>query len=237
MIVPKIKFDSRLALTAAEMRKVDQVAVKEGLQIRQMMEWAALQTVRLVRLEVGKLTDKKILIVAGKGNNGADAIASARVLANWGAKPIIMAPKNINDHGRHHLELAKKMGLEIKSGLKGVGKMDAVIDGILGYSIKGKVRKPFKNWIEEINRVRVKIFSIDVPSGLDPDDGSVHGIAVKADFTLTLAYPKKGLLVNKAKPYVGQLYLADIGIPEVVYKKARVSYKNPFTQDSLVKII
>ena len=118
---------------------------------------------------------------------------------------------------------------------------DAIVDGILGYSIKGKVKEPFKTWIEEINGKVLPVFSFDIPSGLDPDNGNVHGIAVKADSTLTLAYPKKGLFDKKAKKYVGELYLADIGIPPAVYEKvkkkySKLVYNNPFLTCSLVKI-
>jgi len=237
MVFPQIKFNSQLALTAEQMSQVDNLAViKFNLQILQMMELASFQMARLIR-QIEKIDNQTILILAGKGNNGADAIASARFLANWGAKPMIITPKSTNPHHQHHLKLAKSLKIPIYHSLQLIKPPAIIIDGLLGYSIKGPIRQPYKDWILYINKADVPVYSFDLPSGLDPDTGQPHGLAVKATHTLTLAYPKKGLFTPKAKPYVGQLYLADIGIPPAVYKKLKFKFKNPFTQNSIVRLI
>lgn len=242
MQIPSIDFDPKYALTANEMREVDRVAVEEfHLKIIQMMELAAFNMAKLIRIRLGDLLGKKILIVAGKGNNGGDGIVSARFLSNWGAKVTVIHPKEVNDNARHHLDFIKKLKITITNSFEIDKSTDAIVDGILGYSIKGNVKEPFKTWMEEINGKVLPVFSFDIPSGLDPNDGKAHGVAVKADSTLTLAYPKKGLFVEKAKKYVGELYLADIGIPPAVYEKvkkkySKVVYNNPFLTGSLVKI-
>lgn len=242
LLLPQIKFKKELALTAEQMREVDRVAVEEiNLQVIQMMEIAAFQMARLMRQVFDGLNNKRILVVAGKGNNGGDAIACTRYLYNWGAVSTIVVPPDLNQNANHHLELAKQVGIDMQSKLSTNYEYSAIVDGILGYSVKRDVREPYRDWIDNINSLAVPIFSYDIPSGLDPDNGSIHGVSVKATYTLTLAYPKKGLFVKKARDYVGELYLADIGIPSIVYdlvrqKYPQVEYISPFTKVSLVKI-
>lgn len=242
MLLPKLEFNPENALTADQMREVDRVAVEDfGLEILQMMEIAAFQMATLIRGTIGTLDGKQALIVAGKGNNGGDAIACARYLHNWGVQVAVVSPEEVNQNAQHHLELAEKIGIPINHTLQPIKEPDFVIDGILGYAISGTIRSPFSLQIEQINAYGVPVFSYDIPSGLDPDNGNVHRIAVRAKYTLTLAYPKKGLFKEEAKPYVGELYLADISIPEAVYERVsqkfpEVNYTNPFKQASLLKI-
>jgi NAD(P)H-hydrate epimerase len=244
MPTAKLSFNKDLALSASQMREVDRVAVEKfGLEIMQMMELAAYQMASLIRKELNGLKEKNILVVAGAGNNGGDAIASARHLLNWGANPIILAPPKLSGLSLHHAQLVNKSGVKFFKNLTKLEqyKFDAVVDGILGYSIKGNVREPYVEWIKFINSQNLPTFSYDLPSGLDPNDGSIHGSAVKATHTLTLAYPKKGLFVENAKKYIGKLFLADIGIPEAVYRVVKkkfpsITYQNPFTRRSLLKL-
>lgn len=228
-------------ISSQQMRRVDEVAVEMGLEVLQMMEMAAFQMARLIRQEIGSLKGKRALIVCGKGNNGGDAIACARYLFNWGCECLLVAQEDLNDNAKHHWKLIKTMGIETSNDFPDDGEFDFVVDGILGYSIKGNVRKPYSDWIDSINRMKVPVFCYDIPSGLDPDDGSVHGVAIEATHTLTLAYPKKGLFADSAKEYVGKLFLGDIGIPDMVYEKVNeefpdVSYNNPFIESSLFQI-
>jgi len=236
MTISKFKFNHRLALTAEQMRQIDKLAVEKfNLQILQMMELAAFQMACLIR-QIEKINNQTIFILAGKGNNGADAIASARFLANLGANLIIITQKSTNPHHKHHLKLAKRLKIPIYHSLQLIKPPAIIIDGLFGYSIKGPIRQPYQDWILYINKANIPVYSFDLPSGLDPDTGQPHGLAVKATHTLTLAYPKKGLFTSKAKSYVGQLYLADIGIPPAVYKKLKLQLKNPFTQSSIVRL-
>lgn len=237
----KVKFGFRGGLSAGEMRAVDEGAVRMGLQIRQMMEVAGFQMARLIQLNEENLDGKRVLVVAGKGNNGGDAIACSRFLANWGAEILLVTPPDVNEHGQHHLKLLKRMGISYINDIDVFCQPNVIVDGIIGYSIRDPMRSPYVKWIEHINSLKAKVYSYDLPSGLNPDDGSVHGVAVKADYTLTLAYPKKGLFIGQSKKHVGNLYLADIGIPEVVYEEVRgkvskIKHRKIFSGSSIVKL-
>jgi NAD(P)H-hydrate epimerase len=85
------------------------------------------------------------------------------------------------------------------------------VDGIFGTGIKGEIREPFLSAIEIINASNKYVVSVDIPSGMDPNDGTFLEKCVKADATVTFHRIKKGLTVNKE--YVGKLHLEKIGIP------------------------
>lgn len=78
--------------------------------------------------------------------------------------------------------------------------------------------------------------SLDLPSGLDATTGEVYEPCIKAEYTLTLALPRKGLLVREARRYVGNLFLADIGIPPVLYRDIGIEVGNIFKDETVVRI-
>lgn len=95
-------------------------------------------------------------------------------------------------------------------GFKG---FDLLVDALLGTGLTGKVREPYKTLIQGINSAGIPILSVDIPSGLDCDEGLPLGTAVKATKTVTFILPKKGFFKNQGPSYVGELAIADIGIP------------------------
>lgn len=94
---------------------------------------------------------------------------------------------------------------------------DLIIDGLNGYSLSGTPRGPARGLIEWANKQSSPVLSLDVPSGLDTASGEIHTPTVIADATMTLALPKTGL--QSAKRVVGELYLADISVPPVLYSE------------------
>ena len=96
---------------------------------------------------------------------------------------------------------------------------DVLVDALLGTGLKGVVRDPYASAITAINASRRPIIAVDIPSGLDANTGKPLGMAVKASVTVTMAAPKIGLLLPSAKPFVGRLKVADIGIPKKLIQK------------------
>jgi NAD(P)H-hydrate epimerase len=94
-----------------------------------------------------------------------------------------------------------------------------IVDGLLGYSGEGPPRGRHGELIEWANRQPAERVALDLPSGLDADIGAAAGAVLHADATLTLALPKRGLLTSSARPHVGELYLADIGVPHRLYRE------------------
>lgn len=90
--------------------------------------------------------------------------------------------------------------------------------------------------ITEVNSVDVPILALDLPSGLDATTGVPSHPCIKATSTLTLALPKTGLISKQAQPFVGTLYLADIGIPKGVYQKVTGQDMMIFQDQSIVNL-
>ena len=90
--------------------------------------------------------------------------------------------------------------------------------------------------IEEANESGFPVISIDVPSGLDPTTGESYGSCVVATKTLTLALPKRGLMVEAARKYVGELYFTDIGIPPELYSEMGLKVETIFSAGSVMRI-
>ena len=108
------------------------------------------------------------------------------------------------------------------------------IDAILDYGQHGSPRGQTAELIAATRGARV--LSLDVPSGLELERGLGGRPAVKAEATLTLALPKAALRIEEAQALVGQLYLADISIPAVVYEGLRIPYRSPFTHGPIVRL-
>lgn len=210
---------SQISVTAKQMARVDEIAIDEfGINLLQMMELAGFGLASLCTHYIHK--GDKVLILAGSSHNGGGGLVAAKHLHNWGYKvSIYLTSRQLKPTTEHQLSMIKKLGVETFTNKPTLTKFDLLIDSILGYSIKGNVKEPIRSLIEEINSSGVKVVSLDLPSGLNPDNGKPEGASVKATATLTLAAPKKGFFNPEAKPYLGKLYLADIGIPPEVFKK------------------
>jgi hydroxyethylthiazole kinase-like uncharacterized protein yjeF len=113
---------------------------------------------------------------------------------------------------------------------------DLLIDGLLGYSAHGAPRDTIAMVIEAANGSNVPILAVDIPSGIDPDTGAVAGTAIRAKATVTLALPKPGLMAAGAQPYVGQLVLADIGVPHAAFVRVGVKTWTLFEEGDLVRV-
>lgn len=117
-----------------------------------------------------------------------------------------------------------------------VGYADMIIDAMLGFNIDGNPRGIVADFIKLANESGRPILAVDIPSGLDGNTGKPFEPTIIANYTLTLALPKTGLMEKTAKKYVGKLFLADIGVPQVVYKKLGIDIPLLFEEEEIIKI-
>ena len=213
-------------LTTQQMIEVDRLMVDVfGIHLIQMMENAGRHLAVLARdrfLE-GDPENKRIIVLAGSGGNGGGALVSARNLHNWGADIEIFLTRPFSDLAgvvQKQAGILNAMGLQFRtaSELGKLSDLDLVIDGIIGYSLQGAPRGAAADLITWANDQNTPILSLDLPSGLDPLTGEVYQPAIEADATMTLALPKIGLK-SAASAVVGELYLADIGVPAELYQQ------------------
>ncbi|GAN35129.1 MAG: NAD(P)H-hydrate epimerase [Candidatus Brocadia sp. AMX2] len=217
------------SLTREEMRELDRKAIEEykipGLIL---MENAG----RNVAEEVLKMTDDpqrtKVAILCGKGNNGGDGYVVARHLHNHHVPVDVFLVANISDilkdgDAGTNLQILLPMKIpireilgitEIASVLKELGSYDIIIDALFGTGLSGEVRQPFKTLIEGVNNLNKPIVSVDIPSGLDCNNGNILGAAMKATKTVTFAASKRGFYLGNGPVHTGKIIITDISIPK-----------------------
>lgn len=178
----------------------------------------------IVSVQGPSFAGKKIISFCGTGNNGGDAMVACRHLSSQDGIKITVVllgdMKNMKtEETMVNWSIIQKMkSIKILTGpnvielsKSEVSESDIIIDGIFGTGIKGEIRDPFSSAIELINKSHKYVVSVDIPSGLDPNDGSFHEKCVRADATVTFHRIKKGLIMNKE--CVGKIHLEKIGIP------------------------
>ena len=111
--------------------------------------------------------------------------------------------------------------------------IDLVIDAMYGIGFKGSLN-PFETQVVKlVNWSRAQVLAVDIPSGMEADTGRVHGEAIKADYTVTFAAPKLGMIMDKGRDYVGQLSVADISIPGELLRDEQL--KTHLIMENMVK--
>ena len=216
------------SLTTAQMIEVDRLMVeKYHIELIQMMENAGrnLADLALQRFLGSDVRNKQIIVLAGTGGNGGGVLACARHLHNWGARVSVVLtsqPAEYTGVTAHQLNVLECMKLALLASdvLDSHPQFDLILDGIIGYSLKGAPRGKAAELIEWANRTGSPILALDTPSGLDLTTGKALSPTIRATATMTLALPKQGLLEPDAREYVGELYLADISVPPELYADA-----------------
>ncbi len=213
-------------VTSEEMRRIDKKAIEEiGIPSIVLMENAGLKVADAIERKYGPLKGKYVYIFAGSGNNGGDGMVVARHLFNQKVKAkifLLAEKKNIKGDAATNLAITEKMGIPmreitspafVESLEKELAKADIVVDALLGTGAEGAPRGLMKKVIDLINKHSENTVAVDIPTGIDADTGEVRGEAIKAEYTVSLAYPKRGLYLYPGMDYAGEIEIADIGIP------------------------
>lgn len=224
-------------LTPKMMKKCDQAAIQEAYPEILLMESAALAAAKIAaeiiaeEIEFEDKSELKIRFLIGSGNNGGDGLAAARILKNWGYQPQIIltcSPSKLSGVNASNLQLAVFNQIEIyqfddlktKEFISLIKQSDLIIDALLGTGISGQIRGTVKSIINLINQQLTKLpltLALDIPSGIMAVNGNLAGDALKADYTVTMAAYKRGLLLYPGKDYAGKIKVVDIGIqPEII---------------------
>jgi ADP-dependent NAD(P)H-hydrate dehydratase / NAD(P)H-hydrate epimerase len=240
-------------ITSAQMRELDSRMIGEfGVPGESLMERAGAGVADIVRClaHMSGYTKPFVHLLAGRGNNGGDAFVAARYLKEQDVEVDVWlagAADEIGGDALKHLGKMKSVGISLKElpTIEDWENMpvpyhgtDIVVDGILGTGITGPARGPAAGAIKYINALseRSLVVSIDVPSGLNSDTGKAEGGAVKADVTVTMGFPKVGLLEPCAIDFVGTLEVVDLGMPDELVACIKAN-KELITSEDLRKVI
>lgn len=223
------------------MIEVDRLMIEEwGITLLQMMENAGRNFAELARRHLGgSVKGAKVAVLCGNGNNGGGGMTAVRHLHNWGAHVQVVLVGNeakLKEIPAQQWQILKKLG--ITHSRMDVSEAELILDAMLGYGVKGDPRPPLTGWIQRANESRRPILALDAPSGLDTTTGIPGSPCIQAASTLALALPKKGLLAPTARPFIGDLYLADISVPPELYAAPSLGLQvvPPFNNETLVKL-
>ncbi len=218
----------RPVLTAAEMREADRRTIEGiGLPGAVLMENAGAAVARVVDERFPGA--RRPLVVCGKGNNGGDGfVVARRLLARRPAVVLVGARGEVSGDARVHMEAFERSGgtlVEVKDVEAWAGarstfaEADLVIDAVLGTGLRQQPSGLPAQAIAEMTAARsrgVPVVAVDVPSGIPSDADEVSWETVVADVTVTFAAPKYGHVLPPSCDLVGELVVADIGIPAAV---------------------
>ncbi len=184
-----------------------------GLNEDILMENAAQAMAKVIRNSIKK--GKKILIVAGGGNNGADGVTLSRILHKEYEVYLYMPVEARSQMCKIQLQRAQKVGVEIVSKIK---KSDVIVDALFGSGLNKPLSEELSNIIKKLNKKEVALkIACDIPSGIDIK-GNLSPVAFKADITVSMGAYKTPLFSDAAKDYTGKITVADLGVSSEVYE-------------------
>jgi NAD(P)H-hydrate epimerase len=219
------------AITASQMAEVDRImAATFGVEPIQLMEHAGHGVATFTRMlfQDFDVLDQTILVLAGSGGNGGDALVAARLLAGWGAKVTVVLSRpaaELQGLPAAHFRAVQALGIEVLDGATIDALPDAavLVDGLLGSGASAAPAGTTARLIELANDHDSYLLAIDVPSGLDATTGEAREPCIVASGTLTLGLPKTGLVIDEAIEITGSLILVDIGVPSAAYREIGVT--------------
>jgi NAD(P)H-hydrate epimerase len=230
------------AVSVGQMREIDRLMIEEvGITLEQMMENAGRALAELARRALRELPGRRITVLAGSGGNGGGALVAARRLSIWGAQisvALATTPAQMHPVPAHQLAIITAMGIKVLDpvAVPEIAHSALVLDGLLGYSLAGAPRGHAATLIAAANDSRVPILALDVPSGLSAETGQPFEPTIRAHQTLTLALPKLGLLASRARPFVGELFVADISVPRELYARLGLVIGSLFAETDIVSL-
>ncbi len=219
----------RLA-TADQMRNLDSTAINEyGIPGIVLMENAGKSTIDCMMRRFGSLAGKKVAFFVGPGNNGGDGLVMARHIHQAGGLPkvfLLVKPEAMQGDAATNLAIVQKLPVDIVTILdeKALEKAKpeiedtlVLVDAIFGTGLKRDVAGFFGSVVELMNRLPQPTVAVDIPSGLNADNGSFLGQCVQADLTVTYGLGKPGQFIHPGAHAVGELEVIDIGIPPGIH--------------------
>ncbi len=206
----------RYLYTGREAKEIDTYAIHAmGFSGLVLMERAAM-TVAAVLMQ-RESREARFLAVCGMGNNGGDGIATARILHQQGyrsAVTMIGDTEKMTEETRQQLSLAVACHVPVLPlSSIGEGRFDILLDGVFGIGLSRPPEGAFEHVLDEMNDSGLKIYALDVPSGVHAGTGAVLNTAVRASCTVTFGVNKIGLVLFPGCEYAGEVIVGDIGFP------------------------
>ena len=156
--------------------------------------------------------NSKFIVLCGPGNNGGDGLVISQVLKKLNQNVILYCLKSMAYKGDAKIAYKKNQLTKNNYNDLNIPKNSVIIDCLFGIGLNKKVKGMYKNIIKKVNKSKQHVISIDIPSGINGDNGKIMGEAIKANSTYTLHAKKIGLTINSGMKYSGKVSIINIGI-------------------------
>jgi len=156
--------------------------------------------------------NSKFIVLCGPGNNGGDGLVISQGLKKLNQSVILYCLKSMAYKGDAKIAYKKNQLTKNNYNDLNIPKNSVIIDCLFGIGLNRKVKGMYKNIIKKVNKSKQHVISIDIPSGINGDNGKIMGEAIKANSTYTLHAKKIGLTINSGMKYSGKVSIIDIGI-------------------------
>lgn len=186
-----------------------------------LMERAGLAAAELARTLLGDGTS--LLVLAGPGNNGGDALVAARHLKSWWYKVTLVFTGDrdrLSDDAARALQNWLAAGGSLLDDIPAQGRWDLVIDGLFGIGLARELDSRHADLVKKVNQMQLPVLALDIPSGLDCDTGQPFPVAIRASHTLTFLALKPGLFTASGPNYCGKIRLEALGIDPALLPEA-----------------
>ena len=205
---------ARTAVTAAQMRQIEERLFAAGMPVAALMEKVGLVIAQQLAREYPRERFPHVGVVVGPGHNGGDALVVARELALGGYQVSLCRPiAKLKELTAQHANYASHLGLPVYNDIQALAPCALAIDGLFGFGLTRPLEGEIAAAVDALNALPQPRVSIDVPSGVQTDTGESLGTAVRADRTFCLGLWKRAFFQDRALPYVGRATRVDLGIP------------------------
>ena len=211
---------SKQLFSEADIRQLESLSIKNGISADTLMQHAATAAFKVFYDHFENA--KSLVIFCGNGNNGGDGYAFAKLAHEQGLECSVRYVGDL-EKLKPEAQNARQACIEAGVNIKPFDKdepfyVDVFVDALLGIGLQGEVRSPFDEAIAFINAHEpiTSVLSLDIPSGLCAQTGSVLGTSVHADCTITFIGLKQGLVTGQAPDYCGEIVLNTLEIPQEI---------------------
>ena len=204
----------RTAVTAAQMRQIEERLFAAGMPVAALMEKVGLAIAQQLVDEYPRHRFPHVGIVVGPGHNGGDALVVARELHLRGYQISLCRPiAKLKDLTAQHADYASHLGLPVYDGIQALAPCALAIDGLFGFGLTRPLAGEIATAVDWLNAQPQPAVSIDIPSGVAADTGETLGTAVRAERTFCLGLWKRAFFQDRALAFTGEASRIDLGIP------------------------
>ena len=237
-------------LTADQMREADRRTIQEiGIPSLVLMENAGRQVVAAMESIFQDLSERRVAVLSGKGNNGGDGFVVARTLHQRGIDVsvfLVGQVAEVKGDARINLEILGRLGITVvevadesawELHFSEISGHSLIVDALFGIGLKSALSGIYETIVADVNSSGIPVAAVDLPSGMSADTPDLIGDCIEATMTVTLGAPKIPLVLPPAELKAGEVVIADIGIPADVVEGVEGQRVELLTRDQMRPLV